>query len=80
MKKGFTTIEFIIILVIIAIIAAVGIGAVIKAKPNRDLYNVWMKINPQHRELTLEEWNMLRVADLLPGQSKTKTDVIYIPH
>jgi len=36
--------------------------------PDKALYDIWIKTYPKHSNLTLEEWDRLRKAHMLPGQ------------
>jgi len=68
MKKGFALIELMIVVAIIAVIISLFWGTG-DSEHNRDLHKSWIKVNPQHKELTFDEWLKLKNNYLLPGQS-----------
>jgi len=39
-----------------------------------DSYNGWIKLNPDYKHLTIDEWRGLYRSELLPGQKPKKKD------
>lgn len=67
--------HYIIALIVLFVgVIVFGTYAVEKRAGSRETYQAWCKAT--NVEITYEEWRRLRAADLLPGQTKTKTVVI----
>lgn len=65
---------FIALVILSCTLAVVGAVASLHYSNCRETYEAWCKATSV--EITYEEWRRLKMADLLPGQTKTKTVVI----
>ncbi len=61
-------------LIVMIVFAVVAYRHDTDPKQKKKLYDAWRKAYPQYNRLTQDEWETLRVNDLLPGQVSEQND------